>query len=198
MSVLDNIKHEQFAQLVAKGVGATKAYISAGYSAKCARGGAARLYSKKTVCARIRQIQETLSAGTIALEISSRNARVAALQGRWDRMRAGLDLILQQRGADMADVPGGASGLMVRDYKGKEADRLVSRIDPGVVSLLAELRGHERQAAEELEQWKTHVEECKVIDASPAAITLAMVCSQEQLLEMKRKATELLQQGSAE
>jgi hypothetical protein len=33
---------------------------------------------------------------------------------------------------------------------GKEADRLVTRIDPGVVALVAELRGHERQAAEEL------------------------------------------------
>ena len=49
----------------------------------------------------------------------------------------------------MADVPGGGSGLLVRDYKGKEADRLVTRIDPGVVSLLAELRGHEPQAAKE-------------------------------------------------
>ena len=44
-------------------------------------------------------------------------------------------------------------------------------IDPGVVSLLAELRGHERQAAEELEQWNTHVDEHKTIDASQAAIT---------------------------
>jgi hypothetical protein len=48
----------------------------------------------------------------------------------------------------MADVPGGASGLLLRGYKRKEADRLVTRIDPGVVSLVAELRGHERQAAE--------------------------------------------------
>jgi hypothetical protein len=53
------------------------------------------------------------------------------------------------RGADMADLPGGASGLRVRGYKGKEADRLVTHIDPGVVSLVAELRGHERQAAED-------------------------------------------------
>jgi hypothetical protein len=51
----------------------------------------------------------------------------------------------------------------------------VTRIDPGVVSLVAELRGHERQAAEELERWKTHHEEHKVIDALPAAITLAML-----------------------
>ena len=63
--------------------------------------------------------------------------RVAALQKRWDRLRAGLDLILQQRGAEMPDIPGGASGLLVRDYRGKNADRLMTRIDPGVVSLLA-------------------------------------------------------------
>ena len=56
---------------------------------------------------------------TIALEISSGNARVAALQERWDRLRARLDLILDQRGADMADLPRGASGLLVRDSKGK-------------------------------------------------------------------------------
>jgi len=42
------------------------------------------------------------------------------LQKRWDRLRVGLDLILEERGADMADPPGGASGLLVRDYKGKE------------------------------------------------------------------------------
>src|ERR1019366_6426190 len=89
-----------------------------------------------------------------------------------DSLRWNLD----QRGADMADVPGGASGILRRDYKGKEADRLVTRIDPGVVSLVAELRGHGRQAAEELEQGKNRVEEHK-LDASPAAITLAMICT---------------------
>ena len=53
----------------------------------------------------------------------------------------------------------------MRDYKGKEADVLVTRIDPGVVSLVAELRGHERQAAEESGQRKTHHEERKPLDA---------------------------------
>jgi hypothetical protein len=43
----------------------------------------------------------------------------------------------------------------------------VTRITPGVVSLVAELRGHERQAAEELGQWKTRVEERKILAASP-------------------------------
>src|SRR5450759_4845073 len=100
-------------------------------------------------------VQETSSAGVIAPEISSRNSRVAALQKRWDYLPVGLDLILDQRGADMADLPGGASGLLVRDYRGMEADRPIPRIDPEVVSLVAELRGHERQAAEEFGQGKT-------------------------------------------
>jgi len=39
-----------------------------------------------------------------------------------------------------------------------------------VVWRVAEQRGHERQAAEELGQGKTHGEERRVIEASPAAI----------------------------
>src|ERR1035437_7183754 len=54
--------------------------------------------------------------------------------------RVGLDSVLDQQGANMADLPGGASGSLVRGYKGKEAERLVTRITPGVVSLVAELR----------------------------------------------------------
>jgi hypothetical protein len=37
-----------------------------------------------------------------------------------------LELILDQRGADIADLPGGESGLLVRDYEGEESDRLVA------------------------------------------------------------------------
>ena len=72
------------------------------------------------VCSRVRGLQETISAATITLEISSRNARVQALQKRWDHLRASLDLILNQRGADMADLPGGASGMLVRGYKARK------------------------------------------------------------------------------
>jgi hypothetical protein len=61
----------------------------------------------------------------------------------------------------MANLPGGASALLVRGYKGKESDQLITRIDPGVVSPLTGLRGHGRRAAEDLGQWKTGVEERK-------------------------------------
>jgi hypothetical protein len=52
----------------------------------------------------------------------------------WDRLRAGLEPVLDQRGAGMADIPGGASGLLARGLQGKEADRLVTRLDLRVVS----------------------------------------------------------------
>jgi hypothetical protein len=66
----------------------------------------------------------------------------------------------------MVAVPGGASGSLVREAR-ERSRPAGARIAPGVVSLVAELRGHERRAAEELRQWKTGVKERKVIDASP-------------------------------
>jgi hypothetical protein len=96
----------------------------------------------------------------------------------------------------MADLPGGASGLLVRDYKGKRADRPVTRLDPGTVSLVAELRGDERQAAEELEQRKTHVEERKVIDASQAAITLALLLTDEELDSLAKRGWRWRNRGA--
>ena len=142
------------------------------------------------VCSRVAQLQAELSAGNIALAISSRNARVQVLQERWDCLRAGVDLLLQQRGAGMTDVPGGASGLLFRDSRG------VVRVDSGLVSLLGELRAHEQQAAQELSQWqtKTVVEERKVLDATPAAVALAMILTAEQLEELEAK---MLARGAA-
>jgi hypothetical protein len=88
----------------------------------------------------------------------------------------------------MANAPGGASGLLVRDYEGNKPIGWLTRIDPGVVSLFAELCAHERQAAEELERWKTHVEERKVIDASPAAVRLALLLTDQELDSLEKRA----------
>jgi hypothetical protein len=59
----------------------------------------------------------------------------------------------------MADVPGGASGLLCREYRGKDGTQPVVKVDPGVISLTFALLAHERQAAEELSQWKAPVQE---------------------------------------
>jgi hypothetical protein len=55
-----------------------------------------------------------------------------------------------------------------------------------VVTLVAELRGHERQAAEELGRRKTGVEEPKPLDASPAAMTLALLLTDEEVDSLEK------------
>ena len=73
MAVLDNSKHEHFALLVAKGVSATKAYTSAGYSDKGAKQSAARLLTKSR--AEIRAAS-SLGAWAHRLSDSRRHGRV--------------------------------------------------------------------------------------------------------------------------
>jgi hypothetical protein len=183
--VLSNSKHELFALAIAKGVNATKAYTLAGYSECGAKQSAARLLRNSDVCSRVAQLQAELSAGTIRLEISSRNARVQALQDRWDQMRQ----VIEQRAAspEYAQAPGGTTGLLCRDLRCK--DTPVYKVDTG---LLAELRAHEHQAAQEFGQWQTRsaVEEPKVIAVTPAANALASMFSLEQLEELERTLVE--------
>jgi hypothetical protein len=112
---------------------------------------------------------------------------VQALQDRWDKLR----MVIAERAAspEYAKVPGGKTGLLVKTLHGSQ-NTPVFKLDTG---LLDQLLSHEQQAAQELSQRQTKavVEERKVIDATPAAIALGMVCSSETLLEMKKKLLEL-------
>ena len=56
MPVLDNPKHERFAQELSKGKTADEAYVLAGYKAD--RGNASRLTAKDNVIARVAEIQD--------------------------------------------------------------------------------------------------------------------------------------------
>ena len=132
MSVLSNHKHEHFSQLLAKGVSAADAYVSAGYSKIGAKVSASRLRAHANIRARVCELQEALAVGTIELEISSRNARVHALQDRWTTLRAGIALLLAERGTAMAGTSGGSSGLLMVDYKGKELMPVYRRSRLGV------------------------------------------------------------------
>jgi hypothetical protein len=102
--------------------------------------------SNAVICSRVRELREALSAGTIALEIPSRNSRVAALQTLGPPARRPRPDPQPAEGRN-GRFAGRRQQAAHRDYKGKEADRVVTRSAPGVVSLVAELRGHERQAA---------------------------------------------------
>jgi len=146
MVVLENSKHEQFAQFVAKGVSASKAYVSVGYSQGGAAQGAARLLRNAKVCSHVAEIRSVLAEGVIQREITNRNARVSLLQDLVDRMRR----VIEERGAEMADVPGGASGLLVKTYKGKDAETAVYRFD---AALVEQMNATCKQVAIEIGQW---------------------------------------------
>lgn len=104
--------------------------------------------------------------------IANRQNRVDALNDRWGRMRQ----VIEARAEEHADVPGGDTGLLVRqaklvkvyetagappaDQSDAEGEVLYSGKRDVIVyeyavdtSLLKELREHEKQAAQELGQW---------------------------------------------
>lgn len=85
--------------------------------------------------------------------IASRLRRVEAMNDRWNRLRQLID----ERAADPAvtQVPGGRTGLLVREVKSVGAGENNTLVEEFAVDtgLLRELRELERQAAQELGQW---------------------------------------------
>jgi hypothetical protein len=143
-----------------------------GYSKGGATQSAARLLTNANVRARIEELKAAIAAGVVHREICARSARIEALQYRWNRLRASLDSLLNERGADMAHIPGGSSGLLCRDFKGKDANVEVSRVDSGLVSLLAELREIEQHASVELGQWRPQFDSTVRLDQRPTKSAL--------------------------
>lgn len=88
--------------------------------------------------------QAILGAPVLAI----REKRLEAIQDRHDRMMR----IVTERGDEMAaEVAGGSSGFLTRDFKGKDGDRAVYKFDS---ALAGELREHEKHIAIELGQWQ--------------------------------------------
>lgn len=79
--------------------------------------------------------------------------RVESVNDRWLRLRR----VIEERAddPDMAEVPGGRTGLIVKDYKtvGAGESATVMPIYSVDTALLKEIREHEKQAAQELGQW---------------------------------------------
>jgi hypothetical protein len=85
MPVLAHTKHEQFAQSVAKGISATGAYISAGYSKAGAAASASRLMTHAKVSARVKDLKTATAANLVRVEIRKRSVRVQVGQNLVDR-----------------------------------------------------------------------------------------------------------------
>lgn len=108
--------------------------------------------------ARIAEHVAEFEAATLRYEIAKRRRRVAALQGRWDKLHA----IIEQRAERYGGAaPGSDTGLLVRQYKSirsgtsKLGDPEYETVEDWALdaTLLKELREHEKQAAQEVGQW---------------------------------------------
>lgn len=105
---------------------------------------------------------EALRAAPI---LAARENRLAALQDRHNR----LNLVMYERADDMADAPGGKSGLLARKRKMIGAGPMAREVteyelDTG---LLSEFREHEKQVAIELGQWQ---------EGTGTQVSIAIVC----------------------
>ena len=152
MPVLDNPKHEAFVQKYVRGISAEKAYIAAGYAKGGAAQAACKLLKTVKVKARLDEVRATVEKKVMEFTIADRQARVAALDDRWMRLKR----VMNARAEDLKEVPGGDSGLLVHEVKGIGGGDSLQVIDeyPLDAALLKEFRAHEQQAAIELGQWK--------------------------------------------
>ena len=105
-----------------------------------------RLTGNEQVSARIEELKKIICDGIVRLEIRERSSRVQILQDVLDRIRQ----LMAARAFEYASHPGGSTGLLVRDYRGKNSDREILKFD---ASLVAQMREVLKQAAIEEMQW---------------------------------------------
>ena len=165
MPILAHTKHEQFAQSVAKGISATGAYISAGYSKSGAAASASRLLTNANVAARIKELKTATAESVVKVEIRKRSARVQILQNIVVRLSGLIDA----RALEFADHPGGATGMLVKEHRGKNGKQETWRFD---AALVAQMNATMKQAAIEEGQWSEKREVTD--DAAAAAIKASL------------------------
>jgi hypothetical protein len=103
-------------------------------------------------CLLVKQRLEFYRAEALTHGIALREQRIRALNDRWQRMRRLIDA----RAKDMADVPGGDTGLLVRKVRGIGDGSNFRQVDWYEFdhALLRELRAIEEHVAHELGQWR--------------------------------------------
>jgi hypothetical protein len=205
MKPLQNPRHEAFALEYAQRGNASQAYAKAGYSKTGAAQSAARLLTNAKVLERISELKAAISASTIRLAICDRNARVRVKQDRWERMRKVIEE--RSKDPDIAAVPGGETGLVVRSGirivgEGEAASVVnIYEVDTGLLRALNEV---EQQAAVELGQWteKTAKEGGAGAHISLEIRELAQRLTPEQVeagyqqaIEQAKRLTELIDSG---
>jgi hypothetical protein len=169
---LSNPRHEAFAKFVTQGKSKRDAAIAAGYSESSASTVGGNLWKKVDINRRIGELSAQVTEAFVEkttqlvdLQIATALRRVHALDARWHK----LQQVIAERADDpsMAKVPGGTTGLLVREIRsigsGPTAKLIPEySIDTG---LLQEMRAHEAQAAKELGQWPAKVDD-KTVDVT--------------------------------
>lgn len=103
--------------------------------------------------ARVNTLVAAMGERSLRFAIARQHRRVKALNERWEKLKQ----IVRQRAAapEMANVPGGTTGLLVRKVKSIGAGDNAREVEEFEVDtgLLKEIRELEKQAAQELGQW---------------------------------------------
>lgn len=103
--------------------------------------------------ARLAEVSQTIGNVTMRRAIAKKARRVSALNDRWNK----LHKVIEERAADptLADIPGGKTGLIVRQTKGIGKGKTFQVVEEYAVNigLLKLLNDTERQAAQECGQW---------------------------------------------
>jgi hypothetical protein len=101
----------------------------------------------------VRSNIEAFAQASLDLAVAQKARRVASINRQWLRLHEVIDA----RAADptMAGVPGGSTGLIIRDVKaiGRGQDFRVVEVYTVDTGTLKSLLDHARQAAQELGQW---------------------------------------------
>jgi len=104
---------------------------------------------KDRITAHVKKIGSVLLRHAIAKPAR----RIAALNARWNKMHQ----VIEERAADpdLADIPGGKTGLLVRQTKGIGTGKNFQVVEEYAVDtgLLKLMNDTERQAAQECGQW---------------------------------------------
>lgn len=154
MPILDNPRHELFAQAVAcEGLNAREAYQKAGYSANdnASRVNGAKLLLNIAVAARIRELQEQSSNRAVAAVAFERYVRIEKLE----KMAKELEQVIAERACDpeVQDIAGGSTGHIW--FTWKAAGRELCKEYGVDYQMLKELRAIYQQIAQEMGEWLT-------------------------------------------
>jgi hypothetical protein len=130
--------------------------------------------------AEVLKIKEQIREEIIGFQIANPVHRIMRANKRWQK----IDKLFDARSKEMdGEIAGGDTGLLVRDYKGKDADRAVYSFD---AALVREERELQKYVSQELGQWTEKVDIKDVTPKTPEELQAL----EKQLLEQAKQRAQ--------